>query len=60
MNILPICETPYEFEVVSEVNGQGMGIFISVISQYAQKVNSNIKGTLLLKQRMAEVKASAT
>lgn len=60
MNILPICETPYEFEVVSEVSGQGMGVFISVISQYAQKVNSNIKGTLLLKQRMAEVKASAT
>lgn len=60
MNILPICETPYEFEVISEVSGQGMGVFISVISQYAQKVNSNIKGTLLLKQRMAEVKASAT
>jgi hypothetical protein len=60
MNILPICETPYEFEVISEVSGHGMGVFISVISQYAQKVNSNIKGTLLLKQRMAEVKASAT
>jgi hypothetical protein len=60
MNILPICETPYEFEVVSEVNGQGMGIFISVISQYAQKVNSNLKGTLLVRQRVAEIRELTT
>lgn len=56
MNILPICETPYEFEVISDITGQGMGVYISVISQYAKRVNFNTKGTLLFKQRVAQIK----
>jgi hypothetical protein len=54
MKLLPIDETPYVFEVTSELTGKGIGLFITVTSAHAEQTSSALKSKLILSQRMAE------
>lgn len=53
------CETPYEFEVVDENNGKGIGIFISVIGGQA-KVIDDFTSKMINQRRVAEAMAQKT
>lgn len=55
MKITPICETPIEFEVVDELTGEGIGLFISVISPYAKNVAAGIKNQFQMIHRINEL-----
>lgn len=54
MNILPLDETPCEFEVTSEHTGKGIGLFITVTSAHTKSVSDLLKSRIILKQRQSE------
>jgi hypothetical protein len=54
MKILPIDETPYVFEVTSELTGKGIGLFITVTSAHAEQASTALKSQVILAQRIAE------
>jgi hypothetical protein len=54
MKILPIDETPYVFEVTSELTGKGIGLFITVTSAHAEQASTTLKSQVILAQRIAE------
>jgi hypothetical protein len=53
--MLPLDETPYEFEVTSELTGKGIGLYITVTSAHAKEVNVLLKSRMMLKHRTSEL-----
>ena len=58
MTTLPLDETPIEFEVLSELTGKGIGLFITVTSAHAKSVSDLLKSRIILKQRQSEFQSN--
>jgi len=58
MTTLPLDETPIEFEVLSELTGKGIGLFITVTSAHAKTVSDLLKSRIILKQRQSEFQSN--
>lgn len=53
------CEVPYEFEVIDENTGKGLGIFISVIGGQAKAIDE-FTSKMINQRRIAEAMAAKT
>ena len=57
LDVTKRCEIPFEFEVINEVTGKGVGIFLTIIGSHAQVI-ADFTAKELNERRVAEAMQS--